>query len=216
MKKLAQIIANKISLELNYDEDKKQVIAYGLLGIIQFVVLVFFISSFGFVFGVAIEALIIFFSVSILRKYSGGVHSNSILICTIISVISCFGFSLIIKYLLLPLVTTLFIVFLTFFVYILSFIIIYKLAPVDNPIKPIKSDQKKARMRKGSFITLVIYLIISILFILLGNINLYYFSFNLSLLFGILWQTFSLTKLGKTTLKVNDFIFNKILLTKRR
>ena len=216
MEKLAQRITNKLSIELNFDDDKRQIVAYGLLALIQIIISIALISFVSLIFGVIFEALIICFSVSILRKYSGGAHAGSIEICTIFSVFACVGFAIIIKYLLLTFVDTIIIIYLLLIVYAFSFVLLYLFAPVDSPNKPIKTEKKRVRMRKNSFLTLSIFFAISILFLFLGFKNKSFISLNLSLLLGILWQVFTLTTIGKHSLKKVDFIINKILSLKRR
>src|ERR1035437_9117428 len=103
MEKLANKIANKISAELNFDDEKRQVINYGIFGLIQLIVAAFFILVLGIIFGIAIEVLVMSITVILLRKYSGGAHVNSAEICTLISVIVCTIFPLVVKSLLLSL-----------------------------------------------------------------------------------------------------------------
>ena len=82
MEKAAKILANRIAQTLQYDEERELVVAYGLTGLIQTTVTVLLVLIFGLIAGVPVEALIICFSVSILRKYSGGSHADSIHLCT--------------------------------------------------------------------------------------------------------------------------------------
>src|SRR5659263_735788 len=106
MEKLARKLASNIAIALNYGNEREQVIAYGLIAMIQIFVTVFLVLIIGIFTGVPIEALIICFSVSILRKYSGGAHAGSIEICISISVIYCVVFALISRRLLLPVLNT--------------------------------------------------------------------------------------------------------------
>ena len=47
-------------------------------------------------------------------------------------------------------------------IFIWSYYIIYKLAPVDSASKPIVKEEKRKRMKKGSIILLSVYLIITV------------------------------------------------------
>lgn len=210
MEKLAKRIANRISSELNYSEERLEVIEYGLIALVQMVAVTFFVAVIGVIFGVAVEALIICFSVSLLRKYSGGAHVSSQEICTIIGVFTCILFSLISTYLLSSIVNTQLLLILIILIYLLSAFFIYKLAPVDNPNKPIKSEKKIKRMRKGSFTVLAVYFAISIALFLYAMRYNGLISISIALLFGILWQSFTLTKIGAATLKNIDLMLNKI------
>ena len=102
MEKLAKQLANNIASSLNYDKEKEAVIAYGLIAIIQVAITVLLILLFGIQIGAPIEALVICFSASILRKYSGGAHADTPELCTAISVIYCILMALLTKHLLTP------------------------------------------------------------------------------------------------------------------
>ena len=215
MERLARKLASNISRSLDYDDEKERVIAYGLIAMIQVAVTVILVFAIGLIVGAPVEALIICFSVSILRKYSGGAHAGTIEECTSISVIYCVAFALMSRRLLLPVLNTYSMLTIVIIVYLLSYTAIFKLAPVDSPNKPIKTDKKKRRMRKGSLITLSVYFVLSILFLLLSfkyNIT---NSFGISLIFGIAWQIFTLTKLGFLFLNRVDFAVYKIFRIRR-
>jgi len=210
MERLARKLATDIARSLKYDDEKERVIAYGLTAMLQVAVTVILVFSIGLLVGAPIEALIICFSVSILRKYSGGAHVGTIEECTAISVIYCVVFALISRRLLLPVLNTYSMLSIIIVVYVLSFIAIFKLAPVDSPNKPIKTEKKKRRMRRGSFITLTVYFVLSILFLLLSFKYHITNSFGISLIFGISWQILTLTKFGIYFLKKIDSEVNII------
>lgn len=216
MEKLSQSIANKISVELGFDEDKKQVIAYGLLALIQLFLYLFIISFIGFFLKITLEALIVLFSVSILRKYSGGAHSDSMVVCIVFGVIYCVTFSFCIKYFLFNVVNFYSLSFIMLLVFATSFLIIDKYAPVDNPNKPIRTEKKRLRMKKYSYATLLFYFAISVALLFFGKSNKYLYVFSLCLLIGILWQVFSLTTFGIKLINTVDFISNKIQISKGR
>ncbi len=211
MEKLAKKLADEISKLLEYDNEKNQVIAYGLIAIIQIAVTVILVLMGGLIVGAPVEALIICFSVSILRKYSGGAHVSFIELCTAFGVAYCVLFSAISKYLLAPIGTVYGMLFVITAVYTLSCFVIYKLAPVDSPKKPIRSEKKKRRMRKGSLIVVLVYFTISIVFLLLSRKNQSFNSLGISLLFGVVWQVITLTKFGSYFLSKVDFVVNKII-----
>jgi len=210
MEKLARKLASNIAASLSYDNEKEQVVAYGLIAIIQTLVTVFLVLIIGLFAGVPIEALIICFSVSILRKYSGGAHAGSIELCTTIAIIYITTFSLISRYLLAGVINGYTMAIIIFIVYALSFFAIYKFAPVDSPKKLIKTEKKKKRMRKGSFIILTVYFALSTVLFLLSQKQYISYSLGLSLLFGLSWQVFTLTKPGSSFISLIDSAVNKI------
>ncbi|MFL0167325.1 accessory gene regulator ArgB-like protein [Candidatus Clostridium helianthi] len=189
-------ISNYIAKELNFDDDKKSVINYGIFAFIQMGICIVLVIAFGLIFNVTIEALIVSFTISILRKSSGGVHSKSPERCAIIGTASSVGMALICKY--INDVTLSTVILSGGIIFIWSYYIVYKLAPVDSVAKPIKSIERRNKFKKVSIKILSIYLII-----IISNISCYMYlenfrllTYSLCIYMGILWQVFSLTKSG--------------------
>lgn len=213
MENLSNSIANKVASELNIDNDKKEVIAYGAFALIQTFLSIFLVGIFGFIFHVAIEALIVLFTASILRKYSGGAHASSPGNCTSIGVIICIGQALLISFIVNNWINFKIALMIELMIFIWSYYMVYKLVPVDNPSKRIKSEEKRKRMKKGSFIILSIYFII-VIFIMILYFNIKKVTlpvYALCIIGGIMWQIFTLTKSGHLILAKID-IFLKYLL----
>ncbi|NCB51879.1 MAG: accessory regulator AgrB [Clostridia bacterium] len=196
MEKMARKLASNISSSLGFDDEKEAVIAYGLIAIIQITITIVLVLLFGLLVGAPVEALIICLSVSIFRKYSGGAHAKSAELCTSFSVLYCTLTAAIAKRLLTEVYYSVPMALALIVIFSLSFFIVYKYAPVDSPNKPIRSAEKKNKMRKGSFIILSTYLIISVLFFILSNKYEIFKSYGISMLFGISWQIFTLTSYG--------------------
>ncbi len=210
IEKLSNNFAKKISTELNYDNEKQEVIAYGTHALLQMLFSILLVVIFGLIFGVLVEALIVSFSTSILRKYSGGVHATSPAICLIIGTVACIGFGLLSRVALLN--QLYFAVAFLAVVYILGFVVFSRLAPVESPNKPI-SDRRKVKMKKGSLILLGIYCLIAAGlitgYVLSGNTDFLAYAFCLNI--GALWQVFTLTKAGEVILGGIDRALNKFL-----
>ena len=196
---ISKLIAEKVSSELNYDNERKEIIQYGTYALIQTLISIISVLILGLVFNIALEALIFLFTASILRKYSGGAHSESSNVCTLLGIIIsiCIGF--LIKS--------------SFFAKMNFELVVFKFAPVDTKNKPIKTEKKKKRMKKGSLKILTIYLFIEVL-----SIILYYNSgwslakpVMLSIIFGVAWQCMTLTYIGNILLKTIDSFTNKLL-----
>lgn len=211
MEKLSKKLASNIAKTLGYDDEKEQVVAYGLTALLQTVVTVLIVFIIGLIVGTPIESLILCFSVSSLRKYSGGAHVSYIELCTAMGVVYCIIFAVISRYVLVSLISPGIMIAADVVVYALAYFSIYKLAPVDSPNKPIKTLKKKQRMRKGSYITLSVFLAASLIFLLTGFHSRIMFSYGISLLFGIAWQIFTLTSLGSRFLHRMDSMLRKPL-----
>ncbi|MGI5971870.1 MAG: accessory gene regulator ArgB-like protein [Oscillospiraceae bacterium] len=209
MEKLARKLASKISASLNYDAEKEAVIAYGLIAIIQIAVTVLMIFIIGLLLDVYVEALIVCFSASIMRKYSGGAHAGSAELCTSFSIFYCLLTALVSKRLLTPVYHLLPMAAAAILIFALSLIVVYKKAPVDSPNKPIRTEKKIKRMRKGSFIILALYLVLSAVFFILGFRHENFRSYGISMLFGLGWQTFTLINPGALFIGTMNKIFIK-------
>ncbi len=202
-------LADKIVREVNGDDERKAVIAYGIFGMLQIGISILLVIIFGALFNIMIEALIMSFTISILRKYSGGVHASTPTICTIVGTLICIIVPLLISKFLIK---GNWVLIFGVIVFCISYCLIYKLAPVDSINKPIKKLERRKKLKRKSMIILTTYLIIVIILLFLykelesGKLLLY----CMCIYAGILWQIFSLTKLGHVVLGRLDFIFNKI------
>lgn len=217
MEKLTNNIANKIAAELKLDSNSNEIIAYGMFALIHIALSIILVIAFGLIFRVTIEALIICGVGSILRKYSGGAHASSPSRCTGIGSLICIGQSLIILYLLGPVINLKLLLFIGVATFAWSYYLIYKLVPVDSPAKPIKTKEKKIRMKKGSIFVLNAYIIIiainTAVYILFKDKR--FLIYSICVYGGIAWQMFTLTKVGHIIMNSIDAFLNHILPIKK-
>jgi len=207
MEKLARRLAHNISSSLGYDDEKEAVVAYGLIAIIQVSMIILLVFIFGILISALIETLIVCLSVSILRKYSGGAHAGTAEVCTFVTVVYCTLTAFISKKVFAGIYNPFAMAAAVILVFATAFVIVYKLVPVDSPNKPIKTEKKIKRMRKVSFIILVVYFAVSLTFFILSKDSAVFQSYGISLLFGISWQIFTLTYLGSLFIgKINNVI----------
>lgn len=209
MGELSGKIASKIVAETGGNEERKSIIEYGIFAILQMGVSIVFTIIFGLFFNVLIESLIVSFSISILRKCSGGVHATSPTRCTVIGTIICI---LIPKLVMIINMNIIYSIILGVIVFIISYYIVYKLAPVDSKNKPIKKLERRKKLKRKSINIINIYLIISIVFIIIYH---FYNVRNMVIYFeclylGMLWQAISLTKVGHLAVNKFDYLLNKI------
>lgn len=193
VEKLCKRLSSFISKELDLEKDKEAVVNYGIFSLIQIFISIGLVIVFGLIFGVLIEALIASFTGSLLRKSSGGVHADSPGKCTAIGTVMCVGIGLISKKIDISISLM---ILIEICIFIWSYIIIFKYAPIDSLAKPIKKEEKRMKLKKASIVILTIYLIIitlnTILFHLSGEEK--YIVYSLCICFSIIWQVFSLTK----------------------
>ncbi len=201
-------LSKKVSNELDLDEEKRSVINYGMFALIQMMISIFLVLIFGTFLGVSTEALIVSFTVSILRKSSGGVHANTPEKCAIVGTVSSIIMGMLVRY-----STTRYIsIGVIIIIFIISFFVVYRLAPVDSASKPIKKIEKRNRLRNISMMILMIYLIIICI-----NFVSYKFTndirlidYSLCICLGVMWQVFSLTKSGHLILGKIDNLLEAI------
>lgn len=208
MEKLANNLAGEIARSLGYDEEKRAVVAYGLIAIIQIFVTVLLVLLLGIWIGAPAEALIACFSVSILRKYSGGAHAGTAELCTGIAVVYCTAAAYASKKL-LEIYNLPFMLIASALIFSWSFYTVYRYAPVDSPKKPIRTEAKRARMKKDSLIVLSVYLAVLLILLAFGLQIKPFNAYGISLLFGVAWQILSLTSPGEFLLHSVNQLFGK-------
>ena len=211
LEKISRNISDKLKKELNLDEDKRSIIEYGIFAFFQMGISILLVAIIGFIFNVMLEALIISFSGAILRKFSGGAHASTSTNCSIVGILISVIPAYIVKNIAL---NKNYIIIIGILLLISSFIIIYKLAPVDSPNKPIKKQEKIKRLKRGSIIILSIYMILVVM-----NISMYYINgmnsflvYTSCIYIGILWQVFTLTKYGHIVVNKIDSLLIKIFM----
>lgn len=209
LEKLSRKISLNIKENLRLNEEQISIIEYGLIAFFHMSMSVLLVAISGLIFGVIYESLIISFCEAILRKYSGGVHASKPLNCIIIGIlVSVLPAYIASKYY----YKISFIIVFGAICYIISYILINKLAPVDSPNKPIKKIEKIKRLKKGSIIILNIYSLIVIFNIILYYItkNNVFLIYSICIYIGTLWQIITLTKIGHIIVNIIDYRLIKI------
>lgn len=142
MDKITDIISNKIVeyLICNNDIDtrKKDIYIYGTIVVIQSFINFFCSIIIGLLLNMFFENLCFFFVFRILRKFSGGYHSNKYSTCLLSS--------LIINIAILILLKTIYYnpnLWINLIVYFISFLIIIFFVPITNENKPISNKEHK-------------------------------------------------------------------------
>ena len=208
MERLAKAIAAAMGRNLNKSDEEIAVIAYGLIGILQFLAILIISLTVGIIFGIWAEVLTIFFSVGFLRRLTGGAHSRGLYNCLVYSCCFVCGFSAIAAFLLtrLPLFEA--IVPAVAAIYLFGYVTVALKAPVTPPNKPCRTEAKRRRLRRGSFTVLTVFLLLDALLILLGGkLHPRLYTVGLSLAISVFWQIFMMTKAGHAFIYVIDGAF---------
>lgn len=208
---LAGKIADVLALKLQLDEERYAVIRYGLIGLLQVITLFMLISLIGIFTGTLYESYIVFFTVGYLRKSTGGAHSRTMWGCNAVSVLSISILTMTSKYLLGIPIDPRINSGAALLVFLVALLIFKKNVPIDSPNKPIVSPEKIKRLRKESFMKLLLFFLLSLIAINRANIEGRFYSISMSIRLAILWQTITLTKTGSELLLKVDYAVNELL-----
>lgn len=210
--KIAIKIGNNAKSLLNIDDDREQIIIYGAINFLQIIFAILWVIIFGILFGVLYEALLFSITVSILRKYSGGVHASSPSRCIIIGTIVATMGGIITNDMLNKLsVSTIMTICIICMVF--AFIVVIKNAPVDSINKPITDIKLRKQFKKKSIIVILIFSFFDIMLFLASQrfFETYYINFILCISLAIIWQSITLTKIGISLLNKVDFTLKNII-----
>lgn len=216
MEQLANKVANRIAMELSYPEEQEKVIAYGLVALLQTLVMTILTLVIGALCNIFMEAAVLCFAVSFLRKYSGGAHAKSMGSCITLGVMFCIIFGLIIHGVSVFYVPVIAGILTALLVYSFALVVAVKKAPVDSPNKPIRTESKKRRMRNGTILMIVFYMLISSVLLIYWNHSSIIVSAFWCLLLSVMWQMNSLTNPGKVFLEWLDRLIYGIITFERR
>lgn len=210
--KFSYSIAKYIGNSLLYSEEQIQVLAYGLFGMFQTILSILIVIFLGYLMNIMVESILVSFSTAILRKFSGGAHATSAERCLVLGTF----FSLLVALigdLLIHIFTPSIIYLIIGLLFIWTFYVVYKKAPVASPNKPINNTFKKQKLKHRSILVISIYLVIIItLLALYTYIKVpFILLYSLCLILGISWQVFTLTKLGDKVVYTLDQVLIFIL-----
>lgn len=176
----SQAVTAIITKDLNYDNEKKEIIAYAiemlLLGIVGFSAILIV----SFIFNALVPAAVAAIFGGILRRFSGGAHFDTPL--------KCLSFGAVIYSLIGVLAMAIwklgFANLLNIVLVLISLIIVVFLAPVDSQAKPIHSRRLRNNLKLSS-----IFIVVCVFFLIFFNTN---FLINISAALGIFYQSLTL------------------------
>ena len=169
---------------------------YGAINLLQTINAILWVIIVGFFTGTLYETFLCSITSSTLRKYSGGVHASSPIRCAIIGATTSGLFGIFVNRIFYKSNINIVIAFCIFSI-ITSLIIVIRNAPVDCIQKPIDYESKIIFKRKSIIlIALITIVIIAIFFINIGHYCHIFIKSMASISIGILWQSFTLTKMG--------------------
>ena len=201
-------MAASIGKSLGKSEEEVAVIAYGLIGILQFLAILAISLAIGIIFGFWAEVLTIFLSVGFLRRLTGGAHSRGLYNCLVYSVVFVCGFSALCAFLLVRAPFYRVILPVCALIYLFGYVTVALKAPVTPPNKPCRTEAKRRRLRRGSFTVLTAFLALDAALLFFGaRLHPRLYTVGLSLAVSVLWQIFMMTKAGHGLIFLVDGAF---------
>ena len=140
-----------------YDEEKLEVIAYGLEALYITITKTVVIFSIALILGIIKEVFLILIFYNIIRTTAFGMHAKKSSHCYIISIVLFIGMGLIIKYIDISLYVKL-------IISAVSFIILMIYAPADTYKRPLINVKKRKTYKIITIINSLIYIILIIIF----------------------------------------------------
>lgn len=204
-------ISSKIGKRANKSKEEIEVMHYGLFIWIHTILAYISTILVGIIIGKAVEVLIISIVASSLKKFSGGVHATSPNRCLIIGMIITLIFTYIYVFFNKNMTYNFLYIF-SIVSIVLCYYTFYKNAPVGTKNKPLKNEKTRKKLRKKLFNRLNFFIAIIILLLIdrstkILNYDKAMFVYCIEL--GIILQTISITKLGKTIILKLDCFLNK-------
>lgn len=141
----------------NYDDDKMEVIEYGLEALYVLISKTIVIFLLAFLFGIFYDVLLIFVFYGIIRTTAFGMHAEKSSHCYILSITLFIGGALLCKY-----------IDINYYVKLIlagiSFIILIKYAPADTCKRPLVNLKKRRMYKIITIINSCIYILLIIIF----------------------------------------------------
>ncbi len=155
IRKLTHQLTDIIIASGSGKEESRDVYVYGLDIILSTILNLVCVCIFSLIVGRFVFAIIYMIFFVGLRTVAGGYHANTHLGCLLV-MLAAFGLSLLLLYV----VPTMYYLWISFVMIVLSASLIFTLAPVDHPNKPLdKEDKKRLKALSRSVISLEMALI---------------------------------------------------------
>ena len=151
--KLTEVITN----ELEFNKDKKEIIAYAIETALLFVLGSFLIMLLGYASNALMPAVIAAIFGGLLRRVSGGAHFNTPLKCLTIGSIIYSSIGILAKKLVDYDLTNKYVLI---FSMLVSFLLVVFLAPVDSEAKPIHSSSFRFKLKISSIVFVIVSFVI--------------------------------------------------------
>jgi len=191
---------------LGLSRDEEEVAAYSLEMIIYGGTGILMVCIAGWLLKCLTVTLIVLIVGILLRSFSGGAHSSSPYICILVStiVVSILGKLAVIA---APYFSYSALVLVVAGGFIVSLAVVWRLAPVESPKKPISSEKHRRQLRLLSMVFVFLAVSVQVSLLLLSPLIHVTAAIILAIEAGLLWQIFSMTQAGHRFAVTIDSIF---------
>ncbi len=198
-------IAAYLKDRLNLSQEEEEIALFGLQFLLYSFTGYISILIIALLLGCFWTTLVATLTSAFLRLFSGGAHSRTPLTCTILGAVIA---PLLGKIALItsPLLTSSGLLLTVMLGFIISLIIVWRLAPVDSPAKPITFAVHRKKLHNLSLAS--VCLITAVQYLLIINKD-SFAAIVLSASLGVWWQAFTLTKAGHWFATMLDNILEK-------
>jgi len=141
----------------NYNDEQKEIIAYGLETLYLMVTKMIVIFLTAYVFGIFYEMILLLITYNIIRTQAFGIHASKSIYCLISSLLLFIGGALICKFITIPFE---FIIIISLFCNICLFLY----APADTHKRPLVNKDKRKKFKFRSCLFGIVYTILIIIF----------------------------------------------------
>ncbi len=208
--KLSFELAQYLGRQLNYDEDKTDILRYGFEVIIGETLKIIALLVIAYLLGIAPYVIVVFLTIGSYRLFSGGYHSATYGRCFILSLGLFLGIGKLVQFIFTNVtfhLPTLFsLVILTF---AFSLVTAFKWAPAEALNKPL-SQLKKEKQKKLSLMWVILWLIV--VMVIYGITNPKEYSLIIiGTTIGHFLQAVSITPLGISFTRRIDFLADKVI-----
>lgn len=157
MEKLARKITDSFIINKVIGEEVREVYVYGFNLVLEVGLNLIICLVFSSVIRMLPEAVMFLAVFQLLRSYSGGVHLNSYLACSVLSNIVVFTILLAAKFITIPLAINM-------AVFLISAFVIFMIGPVEDINRPLTPEEKKNFRKKSGYALIFISLIYMLLY----------------------------------------------------
>ena len=196
--------AEYLQEQLGLSQDETEVILYGLQVLTYSLAGILTICLMGWLLGCFWATIAVALTAAMLRLVSGGAHSRSPLLCNILGMIVAPFLAKLAVYA-APQISAVMLFVIVLLGALLSLVVIYGLAPVDSPGKPITAEQERRKFKYLSIALTSLITLGQITLLLAGNAP----ALVLAVSLGTWWQAFTLTGAGHRFASIVDNLFLK-------